>query len=210
MSNADTRDTTPETQPPAPAPAEATAPATPVEIVEPAGATGAAADAGSPAADLAQLETELAAARKEAAENYERYLRAIADHENYRKRTLREKDEIRQFAATRVLEDLMPVLDTLGLARAAVEAPGADVKALAGGVTMVIDQLRSVLDQHGLKSIDPKGQPFDPNLHEAISQQPSADVPEGNVIQVVRAGYQLNGRLLRAASVVVSGGPERG
>ena len=100
----------------------------------------------------------------------------------------------------------LPFLDRF----AAAAADGFKAVEYVGAYDQEPSALKAVLDQHGLKSIDPKGQPFDPNLHEAISQQPSAEVPEGNVIQVVRAGYQLNGRLLRAASVVVSGGPERG
>jgi molecular chaperone GrpE len=149
---------------------------------------------------------QLAAARAEAAANHDRYLRAVADLENFRRRTVREKDELRQFAASRVLEDLLPVLDTLALALNAAKKPGADVKSLTGGVEMVLGQLKTALANHGLKEINPAAQPFDANLHESISAQPSADVPEGNVAAVVRTGFSLNGRLLRPASVVVSSG----
>lgn len=148
----------------------------------------------------------VAAAKKEAADNYERYLRAVADLENFRRRTVREKDELRQFAASGVLEDLLPVMDNLGLALTAAKQPNAEVKGLAGGVEMVLTQLKSALSSHGLKEINPAGQVFDANLHEAIAAQPSAEVPDGNVITVVRPGFSLNGRLLRPASVVVSSG----
>ena len=155
-------------------------------------------------------EEQLAAAKKEAAENYNRYLRAVADLENYRKRTVREKDELRQYAATRVLEDLLPVLDNLALGLAAAKQGGAEMKGLVGGVEMVMAQLKAALANHGLVEIDPAGQPFDPHRHQAISHQPSAGVPAEHVLTVVRPGYALNGRLLRPASVIVSSGPAKG
>jgi molecular chaperone GrpE len=74
---------------------------------------------------------------------------------------------------------------------------------------MVLEQLKGVLDRHGLKEVNPAGQEFDPHLHESISHQPSGEVPEGHVLQVVRVGYTLHGRLLRPASVVLSSGPAK-
>jgi molecular chaperone GrpE len=133
-------------------------------------------------------------------------VRSVADLENFRRRTVREKEELRLFAASRVLEDLLPVLDNLGLAVTAAKQPGADAKSLAGGVDMVLTQLKSALSNHGIKEISPAGLPFDANLHESISAQPSAEVAEGSVMTVVRTGYSLNGRLLRPASVIVSSG----
>lgn len=161
----------------------------------------AAPEAANPAAD-----DQLVAARREAAAHHERYLRAVADLENFRKRTVREKDELRQFAAGRVIEDLLPVLDNLALGLNAAKAPNADLATLIGGIEMIETQFKSALTGHGLKEINPANQTFDPNQHEAVSQQASADVPEGNVLAVVRIGYSLNGRLLRPASVVVSSG----
>jgi len=148
----------------------------------------------------------LESAKKEAAENYNRYLRAVADLENFRRRTVREKDELRQYAASGVLEDLLPVVDNLTLAIAAAKQPNADLKNLTGGVEMVLSQLKTALASHGLKEINPAGQPFDANLHESISAQPHAEIAEGSVASVVRPGFSLNGRLLRPASVVVSSG----
>jgi molecular chaperone GrpE len=150
------------------------------------------------------------AAKKEASENYNRYLRAVADLENFRRRTVREKDELRQYAAGGVLEDLLPVVDNLGLALLAAKQPNANLKNLGEGVEMVLTQLKSALSSHGLKEINPAGQAFDANLHEAISAQSSAEIPEGDVITVVRPGFSLNGRLLRPASVIVSSGPAKG
>jgi len=150
----------------------------------------------------------LAAAKKEAAANYDRYMRAVADLENFRKRTIREKDELRQFAAANVVEDIIPILDNLGLGLAAARQQ-TDVKAIVDGVGLVLEQFRGALAKHGLKEINPQGQPFDPNQHDCISHQPSPTVPEEKVSQVVRLGYTLNGRLVRPASVVVSSGPAK-
>ena len=152
------------------------------------------------------LEEQLAAAKAETAAHYDRFVRAMADHENFRKRTAREKDELRQYATSRVLEDLLPVLDNLSLGLAAANQPNADLKTLLDGLGMVQTQLKTTLEQNGLKEINPAGQAFDAHQHEAISQQPSTEVPDGNVITVVRIGYALNGRLLRPASVIVSSG----
>ncbi len=159
-----------------------------------------------PALPETDLSAEVAAAKKEAADNYDRYVRSVADMDNFRRRTVREKDELRQFAASKVLEYLLPVIDNLALGIAAAKAPNADLKTLVGGIGMVAEQLKASLASHGLKEVNPLGQPFDPNLHEAISQQPSAEIAEGLVVTVVRTGYTLNGRLLRPASVIVSTG----
>lgn len=173
-----------------------TAPPAPAEVPAPAAVT-----APSPS-----LEEQLAAAKKEAAANYDRYTRAVADLENYRKRTLREKDELRQFAATGVMEDVIPILDNLGLGLAAARTQS-DVKSVVDGVGLVLEQFKTTLARHGLKEVNPAGQKFDPNFHECISHQANPDTAEEHVMKVVRPGYTLNGRLLRPASVIVSSGP---
>lgn len=162
--------------------------------------------AALPESDVA---AELAVAKAEAAANYDKFMRAVADLENFRRRAVREKDELRQLATGRVLEDLLPALDNLALGLAAAKQPNADLKSLVGGIDMVLAQLRSALATHGLKEINPAGQPFDPHQHESIAHQPSADVKEEHVLTVVRTGYSLNGRLLRPAAVVLSSGPEK-
>ncbi len=186
------------------------------ETNEPLNTTTASADpATNPAvpgpevAQSAELAAQVVAAKQEAAANLDRYVRSVADLENFRRRTVREKEELRLFAASRVLEDLLPVLDNLGLAVTAAKQPLADAKSLAGGVEMVLAQLKSALTNHGIKELNPAGQAFDANLHESISAQASTEVPEGNVITVVRTGFSLNGRLLRPASVIVSSGPAK-
>jgi molecular chaperone GrpE len=162
-----------------------------------------------PPAPEADQVAQLAAAKAEAAANYDRFMRAAADLENFRRRAIREKDELRVAATGRVLEDIFPVLDNLALALQAAKQPGADLKSLVGGIDMVLNQLKSALSSHGLKEINPAGQAFDPHQHESLSHQPSATVPEEHVLTVVRTGYSLNGRLLRPAAVVLSGGPAK-
>ena len=167
--------------------------------------TGAPDGGGQP-----QAADPLAAALKEAADNYDRFMRATADLENFRRRTVREKEELRLFAASRVLEDLLPILDNLALGLAAAKKPNADLKNLSGGIEMVLQQLKGLLGSHGLKEISPVGQPFDPHQQEAISHQPSDEAEPETVLSVVRPGYILNGRLLRPASVILSSGPSGG
>ncbi|AHF90777.1 molecular chaperone GrpE [Opitutaceae bacterium TAV5] len=188
---------------PSPASPSAAADAPPAAESSASAATGS----GAPADPATLLAQELVAAKKEAAANHDRYMRAMADLENFRRRTIREKDELRQFAASRVLEDLLPVLDNLGFGLAAAQAPNATPASVVSGFALVADQFRNALSGHGLKDINPVGQAFDPNLHEAVSHLPSPDVPAEHVMNVVRIGYTLNGRLLRPATVVVSSGP---
>jgi molecular chaperone GrpE len=176
------------------------APGAPVDAADVAPALPTAEDAA------AELATQLEAATAAAAANYDKFVRTAADMENFRRRAMREKDELRTTATGRVLEDIFPVLDTLALAITAAKQPNAELKGLVGGVEMVLNQLKTALANHGLKEINPLGQPFDPHQHEAISHQPSKDVKEEHVMNVVRTGYTLNGRLLRPASVVVSSG----
>jgi molecular chaperone GrpE len=177
------------------------------EAQAPAGGSG---PAPTPGAKLPAptLEEQLAAARKEAAGHYDHYLRAVADLENHRRRVAREKDELRQYAAANLLQHLLPLLDNLQLALAAARQDAA-AKSIADGVAMVLDQFKGVLERHGVKELNPLGQKFDAHLHESLSHQPSAEVPEEHVLQVVRAGYSLHGRLLRPASVVLSSGPAK-
>lgn len=181
-------------------------PATPNEPAAAATGADSAAPQNPGSADLA---AQLAAAKAEAAANLDKFLRTAADLENFRRRTVREKEDLRTAATGRVLEDIFPVLDTLGLAISAAKQPNADLKTLVGGVDMVLTQLKTALANHGLKEINPAGQAFDPHQHEAISHAPSADVKEEHVVNVVRTGYSLNGRLLRPASVVISSGPAK-
>ena len=135
----------------------------------------------------------------------DRLLRLTADYDNFRKRSQREKNESRQFANQHLLEKQLPVLDNFEMALTASE--NAD-PAIQDGVQMIYDQFLSVLKDAGVEEIDAEGEPFDPNIHEAISQQETTEVEEGTVVQQVQRGYKLNDRLVRPARVVVSKAPE--
>ena len=164
----------------------------------------------TPPPDAGALLAQLDAALAEAAKYKDECLRSMADLDNFRRRAARDKEDIRRTAAAALLEDLLPALDNLRLGLQSAMQAHPEAKAVIDGIKLVADQLRSVLQQHGLKEIDPLGQEFDAKFHESVAAQPSASVPEGHVAQVLRPGYLLNDRLLRAASVVLSSGPEQG
>ncbi|MDQ8194848.1 nucleotide exchange factor GrpE [Coraliomargarita sp. SDUM461004] len=151
--------------------------------------------------------TELEKAQAEAAEMKTRYLRSVADMENYRKRIAREKQDIIRNAAASVVESLLPVLDNMKLGLQAAENHP-EAKDVTFGFKMVDDQLKKSLSEQGLEELIPDGESFDPNFHECVAHQPSDEVKEDHIIQTVRAGYRLNDRLIRAANVIVSSGPE--
>ena len=144
-------------------------------------------------------------ARAEIGDLSERLLRLQADFENFRKRAQREKDEARQFANQSLIEKQLPILDNFEMALAA--AKDAD-PALRDGVQMIYDQLLGILRDSGVETIDATGEDFDPNLHEAISQQESTEAEPGTVVEQVQRGYRLNERLVRPARVVVAKAPE--
>lgn len=146
-------------------------------------------------------EAELAGLQAKADENWERYLRASAETENVRKRAARDVEQAHKFALERFGKELLGVKDTLEMGLA---ADGASVESLIEGSTATLKLLGSVLERFGIVEIDPEGEPFDPEFHEAISMQPSDDVEPNSVLKVVQKGYSLNGRLLRPAMVIVA------
>jgi molecular chaperone GrpE len=158
-----------------------------------------------------QSDEVLEALRAEAAkarEHWDRLLRTTADFENFKKRSTREKQEAVKFANESLIACLLPILDNFEMAMAATTtAPGEGAQSLQAGVAMIHQQLKKALADAGLEEIDATNQVFDPNLHEAVSQQESKDVPEGHVLQQLRKGYKLRDRLLRPASVVVAKKP---
>ena len=146
----------------------------------------------------------LTEAQEAIAELNERIVRLTADFDNFRKRAQREKDEARQFANQGLLEKLLPVLDNFEMALTAVKDADPSVR---DGVQMILDQLLGVLKESGVEPVDAMGQPFDPNFHEALSQEETTEVEEGTVVQQVQRGYKLNDRLVRPARVVVAKAP---
>jgi len=136
----------------------------------------------------------------------DRLLRSQAELENFRKRTRRELDDQRRFANLPLLGDLLPVLDNLDRAVEAAEQSDSTT-GLLSGVKMVSAQMLSILMQHGCRPIEANGVSFDPNLHEAIGKEPSAESAEGIVTRVTRVGYQLHDRVVRPPQVLISSGP---
>jgi molecular chaperone GrpE len=165
-----------------------------------------------PPADVSSLTseqlTELQAKAAKADEYWDRLLRHTADFDNFKKRNARERQEAVKFANVALLEKLLPVLDNFEMAMAAANASGeAGMASLQKGISMIFSQFKGVMAEAGLEEIDAAGKPFDPNVHEAVSQQESAEVPESHVLQQVRKGYRLKERLIRPASVIVSRKP---
>ena len=138
-------------------------------------------------------------------ENYKSYLRAVADLDTYRRRVIREKDDLRQYAVSGLLESILPIYDNMGLGLMSAEQ-AVDPNVVSEGIRMVITQFQTVLGENGIEEISPgKGDAYDHNLHEAVQTQPSDEVEAGAVLQLVRRGFSLNGRLIRPATVIVSG-----
>lgn len=159
--------------------------------------------------DLSGAEAEpdpLNQALMEAAQWKDAAHRAAAELDNFRKRTARDLQETVKYANAGLLESLLPVLDNFdyGMAAAKAESEGSN---LYVGLSMVLRQIQDFLKDNGVEEISAVGMPFDPNLHEAVSQQPSDTAAEGTVISQTRRGYKLRDRLLRPASVIVSSGP---
>ena len=135
-------------------------------------------------------------------------LRVQADFDNFRKRTAREVTEIRRFAASALLEDLLPVLDNFDLGLMAARQEGEN-SPISMGMAMVRRQLDDFLTSQGVKEIPTDGERFDPTRHDAVATEADATIPEGIILRVARKGYFLHDRVLRAPSVVVSSGPAK-
>jgi molecular chaperone GrpE len=183
---------------------------------------GGSFEADGPMETSPEEVAELRAQAEKAAENWDKYVRLNADFENFKKRAARERQEAIRYANEGLLEKLIPILDNFEMAMQAANAPqasaaqakgsqgqaapahGGAADALKQGVNMIASQLKSALNEAGLEEIDATGQVFNPNLHEAVSQQESKDVPEGRVLQQLRKGYRLRDRLVRPATVIVS------
>jgi molecular chaperone GrpE len=149
-----------------------------------------------------ELEARISALEKEKKENWDRYLRTAADLENLRKRQKRELDDVRLESKGRVLKEMLPVVDNLERAIEHATAQ-AGTNPIIEGVQLVLRQFVTAFERLDVTPIEAAGQPFDPNLHEAISQQ-ETDAPPGTVVQVLQRGYKSGDRLLRPALVVVA------
>ena len=153
----------------------------------------------------AEFETALADLKALADENYDKYLRAAAELENVRKRATRDVESAHKFALERFCSELLAVKDSLEMGLAAADK--ADVQSLLEGKQATLKILTATMERFGVVELNPEGEPFDPQEHEAMTMQPSADVEPGSVLTVYQKGYTLNVRLLRPARVVVASDP---
>jgi molecular chaperone GrpE len=161
-----------------------------------------------PAPETAAAADAVALAEAKAAEATDKLLRLAADFDNFKKRAAREREEALRNGIERVVLRLLPVADSFEMAMAAANsAQGTSVDSLKAGVDMIQSQLRAVLAEVGAVEVEALGKPFDPAVHEAVSEQEAADVPEGQVLQQLRKGYKLREKLIRPASVVVAKAP---
>ena len=163
------------------------------------------ADAEDSTPTEADPEAVLAELQAKADENWDRYLRSAAEVENVRKRAVRDVEHARKFALENFGRELLDVRDSLELGLAAADA--ADVESILTGSEATLKLLSTTFERFGIVEVDPEGEPFDPELHEAMTMQPSADAEPGSVLTVIQKGYTLNGRLLRPARVIVAAEP---
>jgi len=155
--------------------------------------------------ELERLTQALAESEERARSHWEQYLRAVAELENVRKRAARDVEAANRYGLEKFAQELLPVRDSLELA---VENAGrADARSLAEGQEATLKLLNKALEKLGVRVIDPRGEPFDPARHEAMMAQESATAEPNSVLQVVQPGYELNGRLLRPARVIVARAP---
>ena len=171
---------------------------------QPAQDSAATADAG--AEPTGSSTPELEAVQAQADENWDKYLRAMAELENVRKRASRDIEKARRFALEPFARELLNVRDSLEMGLAAAAGSG-DGDALKQGCEATLKQLTATMEQFGIAEVDPHGEPFDPQQHEAMTTQPSTEAEPGTVLTVYQKGYTLNGRLLRPARVVVAAEP---
>jgi molecular chaperone GrpE len=155
------------------------------------------APGGAAEARIAELEAQLK-------EKENKYVYLYADFENFKKRAIKERSDAMKFGWENVARDLLAVVDNLE--RALSHMPDGTDKNLRVGLEMVLNQFKSAMQKQGVQQIETQGQAFDPNLHEAMAQEPS-DQPQGQILKQLTSGYTLNGRLLRPAQVIVSAGP---
>ena len=153
-------------------------------------------------AEPQSADDEIEVLTQKAEENWDKYVRAVAELDNVRKRAARDVEKAHKFAIERFAADLLAVCDTLEMALAAEGE--ISVESLREGNEATLKLLMSVLTRFNVEQLDPHGEPFDPELHEAMTMQPSADAEPGTVLTVFQKGYSLNGRLLRPARVVVA------
>jgi molecular chaperone GrpE len=179
-----------------------------VELEAPEEPVASAVEAASSPAPASERDSELERLQKEASEMRELAQRKQAELENYRKRMERERLELARYAGADVVKEVLPVLDNLERARS--YAAGSSEEQLREGVAIVHRQLQEILNRLGLTEVESQGKPFDPHIHEAVSQNETGEHPEGTVLSVFQKGYLFKDRLLRPAMVSVARAPSSG
>lgn len=176
-------------------------------------ATDAAADAESPGDatatggdDAPTGEAGVEAKEKELKDTYDRLLRTTAEFENYKKRMAREMDEFRKYANQSLLRELLSIVDHIELALQAAGGAGSE-KTIADGLGLTLKELMRILEKFNVTPVESTGQPFNPEVHEAILREHSDSLPENAVVREMQKGYMINGRLLRPALVAVAARP---
>lgn len=167
-------------------------------------ATDGGPDAGPEALPEPDLELELEEARREAASHMDDFLRARAELDNLRKRSARDVEHAHKYGLERFMNELLPVKDSIELGLNAADDTVADAAKLREGLELTLKLFDAASEKFGLEEVNPEGQSFDPEYHQAMSMQESPDVPSGTVVTVVQKGYVLNDRLLRPAMVIVA------
>jgi molecular chaperone GrpE len=154
-----------------------------------------------------KLQQEVEAVKQELSQMKDRYMRSVAEMENLRKRMDKEKNDLLRYGQEKLIQDLLPVLDSFDKALAATEGSAAapsSTENVAEGIKLVFKQLSAALERHGLKVVEALDKPFDPNLHQALMRQEKHDIREDTVVQEYTRGYLLHDRLIRPAMVVVA------
>ncbi|AYK17610.1 molecular chaperone GrpE [Aeromonas allosaccharophila] len=172
--------------------------------VQPVEPTDVDSEVTAEQARIAELEAQLETAIQKAAEERERALRTAAEMENLRRRTELDVEKAHKFALEKFAGELLPVLDNLERAIELADKENEALKPMIEGVELTLKSMQSGVAKFGLVALDPLNQPFDPNAHQAMSMVPSADVAPNTVIAVMQKGYDLNGRVIRPAMVMIA------
>jgi molecular chaperone GrpE len=159
----------------------------------------------SPEKNADSLEAQLEAAQAKATENWEQFLRAKAEMDNLRRRSVKDVENAHKFGMEKFVNELIPVIDSMALGLAAEDA---SAESLREGMELTKNMLDNMMEKLGIEEVDPMNEKFDPEKHQAMSMQPNADVEPNTVIAVMQKGYLLNDRLIRPAMVMVSKAPE--
>jgi molecular chaperone GrpE len=161
------------------------------------------APVNQPLDESTRLKKEIEEKEKEAAANYDKYLRAVADLDNYRKRTERDKGDMLKYGNEKLIKDLLPILDSLDRALVQTGNSSGDINVFTEGIKLIRSQLLAALERHGVEKIKAKGEDFDPHIHQSMLQV-ETEMETNKIVEEFEAGYLLNGRLLKPARVSVS------